>query len=294
MSYKSPPLSILPVFEAAARHLNFRKAAQELHVTPSAISQQVKNLESMLDEELFDRSAKLLSLTEAGEKFYLLSTKILQQYHDDLTQFQAETKTLPLRLTTTPFIASEILIPGIHQFNQADLRIETSEEVIDIVAEDYTAAVRIGHGNWPGCRCREIMPMSIALTCSPELLETLPYREISDLLQYPLIHSSIIANHWQLVSNELGINLLENKQLFFDNYITAVAAAEQGLGLLSTLLPITNKRIKQGSLVTIYDGQQAPGLSYYLVEKNFSNHSKYAMISDQLFAWVKEQFANGV
>jgi LysR family glycine cleavage system transcriptional activator len=225
MNFKSPPLTILPVFEAAARHLNFRKAAEELFVTPSAVSQKIKNLEFMLDEQLFDRSAKLLTLTNAGEKFYILAHRTLTYYHQELNTFQRATRDLPLRLTTTPFLASEVLIPGLHEFTDANLRIETSESIIDLEEDDCDFTVRIGNGNWPGCNSREIMSLIVKLTCSPSLLEKTFYRTLSDLKSFPLIHSSTVDNHWEWVSEFLGVDLSNNKQIYFDNYNAAVSAA---------------------------------------------------------------------
>ncbi|MFQ3172549.1 MAG: LysR family glycine cleavage system transcriptional activator [Oleispira sp.] len=286
MNYKSQHLAALPIFEAAARHLNLRKAAEELHVTPSAVSQQMKNLEGLLGEQLFDRSSKLLTLTKAGENFYLLAHRTLKQYQYEFNAFQRSTRNLPLRLTTTPFVASEVLIPGLHEYPDTDLRIETSEAIIDLEEEDCSFAVRIGKGDWPGCRGREIIPMSVKLTCSPSLLEKIPYKTVSDLKNFPVIHASTVNNHWQGVSEFLGIDLSNNKQIYFDNYNAAVSATEQGLGLLVTLIPISNKRISNGSLTIVYDNKEHSGLGFYFVERSGAPSKN----SDAIFAWVMNQF----
>jgi LysR family glycine cleavage system transcriptional activator len=286
MNYKSQHLATLPIFEAAARHLNLRKAAEELHVTPSAVSQQMKNLEGLLGEQLFDRTSKLLTLTNAGENFYLLAHRTLTQYQHEFNAFQRATKNLPLRLTTTPFVASEVLIPGLHEYPDTDLRIETSEAIIDFEEEDYSFAVRIGKGDWPGCRSREIMPMLVKLTCSPSLLEKTPYKTVSDLKNFPVIHASTVNNHWKGISEFLGIDLSNNKQIYFDNYNAAVSATEQGLGLLVTLIPISNKRISNGSLTIVYDNKELSGLGFYFVERS----GEPSKNSDAIFAWVMNQF----
>jgi LysR family glycine cleavage system transcriptional activator len=228
----------------------------------------------------------LLTLTKAGENFYLLAHRTLTQYQYEFNAFQRATRNLPLRLTTTPFVASEVLIPGLHEYPDTDLRIETSEAIIDFEEEDYSFAVRIGKGDWPGCRSREIMPMLVKLTCSPSLLEKTPYKTVSDLKNFPVIHASTVNNHWEGISEFLGIDLSNNKQIYFDNYNAAVSATEQGLGLLVTLIPISNKRISNGSLTIVFDNKELSGLGFYLVEKS----GEPSKNSDAIFAWVMNQF----
>lgn len=287
MTVKSYILSSLPVFVCAARLLSFKKAANELHVTASAVSQQIKALESHLDVKLFDRTPKGISLTEAGEKYYDLASSTLLHFGNGLINFKASTKETPLRLTTTPFLACELLIPAMYEYSSKELRIETSEDIIDFESEDCNAAVRIGSGDWPNCISREIQPMQIAITGSPSLIQDITFTNISDLKRFPLIHSSAKADHWKRLSDYLGIDLRENKHIILDNYIAAVSAAERGMGLLVTLLPITNNRIKESKLISLYESREPTGLGYYYVEKRCNTND---IQNEALFEWAKEQF----
>lgn len=287
MAVKSILLSSLPVFTAAARQLSFKKAAEDLHVTASAVSQQIKALESHLDQTLFERTSTGVALTEAGQKYYELASVTLRHFEYGLKSFRADTTASPLRLTTTPFIASEVLIPALYQYNTRELRIETSEHIVDFSDEECSVGVRIGRGSWADCVCQKIMPVQIAITGSPALLRDISFTDWSDLKKFPLIHSSAKADHWKEMSGFLGIDLRENKKIVFDNYIAAVSATERGMGLLVTLLPITNNKINEGKLVSIHSGIEPDGLGYYFVEqKGFSQDIRNA----SLYNWVKEQF----
>lgn len=275
------------MFVCAARLLSFKKSASELNVTASAVSQQIKALESLLDKKLFDRTPKGILLTEAGQKYYDLASSTLQQFESGLKNFMASTKETPLRLTTTPFLACELLIPAMHEYSSKELRIETSEDVIDLEYEDCNAAVRIGNGYWPNSISREIMPMQIAITGSPSLIKNIIFTNINDLKKFPLIHSSAKANQWERLSDYMGVDLRENKHIIFDNYISAVLAAEKGMGLLVTQLPITNYRINESKLISLYQTIESTGLGYYYVEKRVNAND---IQHESLFEWVKDQF----
>jgi LysR family glycine cleavage system transcriptional activator len=275
------------VFVSAGRLLSFKKAADDLHVTASAVSQQIKALESHLDVILFDRTPKGIFLTEAGQQYFDLASSTLQDFENGLKNFKASTKETPLRLSTTPFLACELLIPAMYEYSSKELRIETSEDIIDFESEDCHAAVRIGSGEWSSCVSREIMPVQIAITGSPTLIQDITFSDITDLKKFPLIHSSAKADHWKDVSDYLEIDLRENKHIIFDNYIAAVAAAERGMGLLVTLLPITNNRIKESKLISLYTSTEPTSLGYYYVEKRGNTNQIH---NETLFEWVKQQF----
>ena len=173
-----------------------------------------------------------------------------------------------------------------HEYSSKELRIETSEDIIDLEYEDCNVAVRIGNGDWANSISREIMPMRIAITASPSLIKNIKFTNINDLRKFPLIHSSAKADQWKGVSDYLGVDLRENKHIIFDNYIAAVLAAEKGMGLLVTQLPITNNRIKQAKLISLYESIESTGLGYYYVEKRINSND---IQHETLFKWGKDQ-----
>src|SRR5262245_22952922 len=136
-------LSYLPAFEAAARHLSFKRAAEELHITPSAVSQQMRALEDMLELKLFRRLTRGLALTPAGEQFAALVSAVLDRYARGAEQLLQHGRQV-LRVSTDSFVAHEVLIPALDSFKSRrppiDLRIETSTQVLDLDGEALDAA----------------------------------------------------------------------------------------------------------------------------------------------------------
>src|SRR4051794_40818925 len=109
-----PPLNYLPTFELAARHLSFKRAAEELHLTPSAVSQQMRGLEEALGLPLFRRQTRALTLTPAGEQFAAVAADALDAYRRGTERLLRHHARRVVRLTTDPYIANEVLIPVLH------------------------------------------------------------------------------------------------------------------------------------------------------------------------------------
>jgi len=289
---KTPPLQLLPAFEATARHLSFKKAADELCVTASAISQQVKQLESIINTQLFVRTTRNVNLTDNGRQFYELAQNLLNDYQREYGRFYRSIGTPSLRIGTSAYIAYDIIIPALHSITSEnapfDLRIETSEGVVDFDEEQYSGAIRIGEGEWPGLSSRLLQPMSATIAGSPEFVESNPLSSLKDLQSMPLIHARTHINDWEAVSDALGINLSKNKQIYLDSYLAAVGAAEQGLGLIVALLPITNTRIKSERLAPIFNTSlPVEGRGFYFVQRIQKEPSPYI---EEVYQWVKGLF----
>ena len=289
---KTPPLQLLPAFEATARHLSFKKAADELCVTASAISQQVKQLESIIGTQLFIRTTRNVNFTDNGRQFYELAQNILNDYQREYGRFYRSIGPPYLRIGTSAFIAYDIIIPALHSITSKeapfDLRIETSEGIVDFDEEQYSAAIRIGEGNWPGLVSRLLKSMSVTIAGSPKFVESNPISSLEELKNMPLIHARTLINDWKSVSDELGVDLSKNKQIYFDSYLAAVGAAEQGVGLIVVMLPITNTRIKNNRLTPIFDRTfPVEGRGFYFVQGNRKEPSPYI---EEVYQWVKGLF----
>jgi len=289
---KTPPLQLLPAFEATARHLSFKKAADELCVTASAISQQVKQLESIINTQLFIRTTRNVNLTDNGRQFYELAQNLLNDYQREYGRFYRSIGTPSLRIGTSAYIAYDIIIPALHSITSEnapfDLRIETSEGVADFDEEQYSGAIRIGEGDWPGLTSRLLQPMSATIAGSPEFVASNSVPSLEDLRNMPLIHARTHINDWEAVSDSLGINLSKNKQIYFDSYLAAVGAAEQGLGLIVALLPITNTRIKNKRLAPVFNTSlPVEGRGFYFVQRIQKEPSPYI---EEVYQWVKGLF----
>jgi LysR family glycine cleavage system transcriptional activator len=156
MSKRLPPLNSLRVFDAAARHLSFTKAAEELFVTQAAVSHQIKSLEDFLGLKLFRRRNRSLLLTEEGQSYYLDIKEIFSSLNEATRKLQARSAKGALTVSLPPSFAIQWLVPRLSGFNSAypgiDVRIQAVDREEDKLADDVDVAIFHGRGNWPGLR----------------------------------------------------------------------------------------------------------------------------------------------
>ena len=188
-----PPLNALRAFESAARHLSMSRAADELHVTPAAISHQVKGLEEYLGVQLFHRQQRGLTLTEAGAAY-------LPGLREGFEKLQAATQALfesettgPLTVSVTPTFAAKWLVHRLEKFTQLHPEIQVMLVATSLKVRFETGeadvAVRYGPGNYPGCRIDKMFEEEVYAVCAPELMNGRnPIREPKDLLKHTLLH----------------------------------------------------------------------------------------------------------
>ena len=154
MSKRLPPLNALRVFDAAARHLSFTRAAEELFVTQAAVSHQIKSLEDFLGLKLFRRRNRSLLLTEEGQSYFLDIKEIFSQLTEATRKLQARSAKGALTVSLLPSFAIHWLVPRLSSFNSAypgiDVRIQAVDRQEDKLADDVDVAIFYGRGNWPG------------------------------------------------------------------------------------------------------------------------------------------------
>ena len=254
MARKFPPLHLLSIFESAARLESFKLASEELFITPSAVSHQVKALEEHIGFELFQRKSRGVQLNKAGEMY-------LQYIQQGLASFETGTRKLIskysspiLKLSTFSSLASHVVIPQLGHFQNAhpdiDIRVETSTDMTDLRYEDYDLALRLGEGSWPGVETKLLFEIFITAVCSPEFAEKHQLTNIEQIRQVPLIDMTNLEGIWPRWTSKIGIPVVEpSNHLSFNNYDYAMQAAEQGLGLALAMLPIENHALKSGRLV---------------------------------------------
>ncbi|MFQ6021782.1 MAG: transcriptional regulator GcvA [Acidiferrobacterales bacterium] len=193
MARRLPPLNAVRAFEAAARHLSFTKAAEELHVTQAAISHQVKTLEEYLGIKLFRRLNRALVLTEEGQVYLPPLRRIFDQLYEAtkrVTEHEARGK---LTVSVLPSFAARWLVPRLGRFVRAypdiDVRVAPSRTLVDFAREDVDVSIRYGRGRYLGLRSDHLMPEEIFPVCSPALLEgPHPLRQPNDLKYHTLLH----------------------------------------------------------------------------------------------------------
>lgn len=272
MSRHLPSLTALRSFEAAARHLSFTKAAEELHVTPAAISNQVKALEQHYGLTLFRRLTRALVLTEAGQK----ALPPLRHGFDKLAEAADGLEDLnkggTLTVCSMPFFAAKWLVPRLDHFYQAhpgiDVRINASMRYSDLEKDDVDIGLRLGSGDFPGQNVVKLMDEQAFPVCSPRLLDgPHPLMTPDELRHHVLIHADF-GNwpDWTLWLETAGVDGIDASHgPRFNQLGLAVQAAVEGQGvaLASSVLVIDD--LEAGRLVKPFDLPIEVNLAYYVV-----------------------------
>jgi LysR family glycine cleavage system transcriptional activator len=187
-----PPLNALRAFEAAARHLNFSRAADELTVTPGAVSQQIQNLEDFVGAALFKRTPKGLLLTDAAQTALPALREAFDRLAEAASLLTAAVDGRRLTLTAPPSFAAKWLVPRLGAFEQAhpqvDVWLSAAIEIVDLSAGEVDVAIRYGSGRYPGLEVRRLMSETVIPVISPELLGQQALERPEDLKHHILLH----------------------------------------------------------------------------------------------------------
>src|SRR5947208_6821768 len=197
MNNHLPPLSALRAFEAAARHMSFSKAADELYVTPSAVSHQIHALEHDLGVRLFHRMNRSIELTASARVLLPGLSEAFAGIQSSVRRLRAHNDTGTLTVTASPSFAAKWLVVRLHHFQERwpeiDVRISATDNVIDLTEGDFDIAIRYGSGRYPGLHVEPLMKNEVFPACSPRLLETgPPLRTPDDLRRHALIHDQTV------------------------------------------------------------------------------------------------------
>ncbi|MDC9606882.1 transcriptional regulator GcvA [Xenorhabdus griffiniae] len=271
MSKRLPPLNALRVFDAAARHLSFTKAAEELFVTQAAVSHQMKSLEDFLGLKLFRRRNRSLLLTEEGQSYYLDIKEIFTAINDATRKLQARSAKGALTVSLSPSFAIQWLVPRLSGFNQSfpgiDVRIQAVDREEDKLADDVDVAIFYGRGNWPGLRTDRLYPEYLLPVCSPALLTgDRPLKTPADLAKHTLLHDSS-RRDWQAYIRQLDMQQQINVQQgpIFSHSAMVIQAAVHGQGVALANNVMAQNEIDAGRLVCPFNDVLVSKNAFYLV-----------------------------
>lgn len=267
-SIRLPATGALIAFEAAARHLSFRLAADELHLTPSAISQQIRVLEQQVGVSLFARVRQRVLLTSAGERYLLEVRRILQDLREVTYQTLASGDKEQLNLAVVPTFAVKWLIPRLPDFvarhPDVHLNIVSRNAPFDFAREAFDAAIHYGEAIWPGARLAFLMAEEMTPVCSRTLRESLDIRMPADLLRAPLLQQFTRPSAWSDWFAHQGI---ESAHAFegprFDSFNMILEAVRAGMG--AALLPRFMVVEEGGQIVRISEACLPSTRGYHLV-----------------------------
>jgi len=291
MPRRLPQLNALKAFEAAARHVSFTRAAEELCVTQGAVSHQVKALEDELGIKLFNRDRQGLIITDAGRDY-------LAVVRDSFDRIAMETERLVQRqgsgmltVSTSPDFAAKWLVHRLGRFAEAhpeiDLRISATMHHVDFAREDVDIAVRHGDGDWPGLDVARFCAEHLFAVCSPALARGLT--RPSDILKLPLLHLDDRSawSAWFEAAGIAGVDAIHGPILNRASMLIDAAVDGQGVALARTALAAWD--LIQNRLVRPFSIALPLAKSYWIVcPKAAANLPKLGAFRAWLLAQAKD------
>ena len=276
MNSHLPPLSALRAFEAAARHVSFSKAADELNVTPAAVSHQIHALEQDLGVRLFHRLNRSIELTASAQMLLPGLTEAFAGIQSSVRRLRAHNDTGTLTVTASPSFAAKWLVLRLHRFHdlcpQIDVRISATDEVVELTKGDFDVAVRYGTGKYPGLDVELLFTNEVFPACSPQLLTAgPPLRTPDDLPLHNLIHDQAIERDplvptWPMWLKAAGVkNIPAAGGLRFNNIHLALDAAIAGHGVVLAYSTIAAADLAAGRLVRLFSLALPDQFAYYIV-----------------------------
>lgn len=271
-----PPLNALRAFEAAARHLSFRRAAEELHVTPAAISHQIKGLEDFLGVILFRRLPRAVILTDEAQRALPLISEAFERLNDAVALFNDTETSGPLTVSVAPTFAERWLVRRLAHFSalhpDIDVRVDATNQVRDLERDGIDVAVRHGPGEYPGLRVERLFGHHMIPVCHPRLLDgPHPLREPSDLRHHTLLHVDwghlALRADWPMWLASMGVEDVDTTRgMVFTVESMAIASAVQGDGVALASVYAVEREMNDGLLVAPFPKSMSADIGFWLVE----------------------------
>jgi LysR family transcriptional regulator, glycine cleavage system transcriptional activator len=296
---KLPPLRALHAFEAAARHHSFAAAANELGVTPTAISHQIRQLEEACGVKLFQRRPRPLLLTSAGARLYPALRNGFDALATAMALLAEEDAQTPLRVTSPSAFASKWLVPRLPKWREENptvaLEIIGTDAVLDVRAGATDVAIRYARKPPLDLMAHEVFRDTFVPVCSPRLLEQHgPIERAADLLRFPLIHYGWINSdpdaptwrQWLAIARSIDpdFNPLEKAwDLSFSEELHAIDAVIGGQGVAICSDVVVSNELRSGQLVKAHP-LALPGYGFYLVSMP---HSPQAPVIETFSTWMR-------
>ncbi len=271
MGRRLPPLNALRAFEAAARHLSFTKAAEELGITPSAISHQLRGLEAHLGVRLFRRASRSLMLTDEGQSYLPALRDAFDAIHAATSRLATRTAAGPVTVSLLSSFAVRWLIPRLRRFQashpEIEVRLSTTARPVDFRREDIDCAIRHGRGQWPGLAADLLLAEDLFPVCGPKLHEgRRPLKAPHDLAHHSLLHIATRRDDWRVWLNAVGIADVDPERgPVFETSDLALRAAAEGLGVAIASSALVEDDLEKGRLVAPFDVRLPTDSGYYFV-----------------------------
>ncbi len=293
-----PPLNAIRAFEAAARHLSFNQAAEELNVTASAVSHQIKALEDHFGVKLFNRLPRSVSLTPEGRDYLPAVSAALDQLDAASRRLSRHTADTPLNLGCAPTFAVGWLIPHLSDFHDEhpdlDVRLTLTPitRKLDFGESDTDVVIMYGTaGSWPNLTTHQLMSEQLVPVCSPSLMEEHALETPGDLRNVTLLHSIPRMGQWRNWLHIAGVEGVDSKRgLRFQATPLAISAAVAGAGVAIANRRFLEADLEAGRLVVPFDIDLPSDSGYFLIyPKENENDPRISAFREWLLGRLAEE-----
>lgn len=292
-----PPLNSLRVFESAARHLSFTKAAEELHVTPGAVSQQIKALEDFIGTPVFRRHKRTLLLTDEAQAGLPVLREGFEKLAEAARLIAARADSGKLTVSVAPSLAAKWLVPRLDRFHMrhpdVDVWVSADMDVVDFSVDDVDVAIRYGPGGYVNLVVEHLMAESIVPVCSPGLMiGAHPLKSPHDLAHHTLLHDGSPDQDqscptwpmWLKAAGVTGVDGSRGPKFNQSSLVIEAAVAGKGVALAKSQLALAD--LEAARLVIPFDMTTPSAFGYYIVHPQ----SRSASPAVKAFkAWLHEE-----
>jgi LysR family transcriptional regulator, glycine cleavage system transcriptional activator len=274
VAWRFPPLNSLRAFEAAGRCKSFTLAAEELHVTPGAVSRQIKALEEKLGVSLFARNNREVRLTPDSKQYLDSLTEAFRRIDKSTSDLLDSRREKPLRIMCSMIVAARWLFPrlprflALHPNRHVSLTTALTPSTSPIDTDVTDLVIRLGTGDWPShIRSHLLLPSEQIVVCSPKLLERgPPLRNVADLKSHTLLYSSLRPHAWPRWFETAGIKSADlSNSIAFETSALAYEAAVEGMGVALGEIVLISEDVRKGRLIAPFKIYQPNPESFYLL-----------------------------
>lgn len=286
------PIRGLRSFCVASKCLSFKHAASQLYLTPSAVSHQIKQLETQLGTLLFKRGTRTIELTSAGKQFYQTVQPIIHQLESTITEFTQKQQNQTIIISLPEFFASELFVPSLSLWSENNPTINLQLETVKSNKEQTQSAdlsIVLANGKPNANIVHELFPIRYVPACNKKLYKKLKSTGFSALKNTPLILHSSRPWSWHQWADKNGVDDFDPKQIIqLDSMFGVARAAQQGMGIALVPLPMSKTWFSEKLLVKLFDEELQTNDKYYLIQhENMDNRPELTLFAQ----WVKENFA---
>ena len=284
----------LRTFCVAARLESFRAAGEELFITASAVSHQIKALEEELGQRLFDRNSRELRLTEMGKSLFEEISPLIDQLDAVAASYKAGVARTSIRVSVQPFFASEYFVPRLSEFTakhpEIDIQVASSDETPEKHPVDADLSVRLFKKPPADMPSDLLFPLRMVPAGSREFKKSLKVRNGKIISDFPLIVHETRPKAWMHWAKSSGIALPEDSKVTrLDTMIAVVRAAERGIGAALVPVPLAEQWFRQKTIVRLFDDELVEDVSYFLTcRADRADESGVQLLRD----WILKTFTD--